>query len=252
MVKLVFRIVVGLLLFGFLLAVLQKCADKLDESLENITDNITGIFGTSESSSTSTTVINQTTIQNINIEVNNIQQQVNTIEQSVNIAIKNNIQTTLLQQYTELNQYLVTVNIRINELKDSDNPDAAKLLRELKKLQKQIKKLIEKIEAALNQKPTDDSCYYAIGTESKLIEANVIKKNWLGQLEVIKGNNPFYISSRKSMLGQIPLYAKEGEVLSDMPSSSYELREINSLLVLNIKDTDKFWSKTNYLVVVTK
>lgn len=252
--KLVSKIVFFFIAFALCLSLLKKCAQSSKEYMNEVAESISGIFSSCTPLS-STVVINQTTIQNIKVEMTNIQSQVSSIEQTIDLTIKKGDQNLLLEQYTQLNQYLVTVNTHIAELQGSDDTEAINLLKQLKKLQKQIKKILERIEAKLNQKEKDDDCYYAIGTESDLIEAQVIKKNWIGQLVVIptKSNeNPYYISGHKSTIGQLPLYAQEADVISDMPSSSYELRPINSQLILNIKDPDKFWNKTSHLVVVTK
>ena len=252
--KLFIKIVFFFVLFALFLALLQNCANNQKKYIEEFTQQISNIF-VSCTPQNSTLVINQTTIQNIQVETTTIQNNVTNIEKTVELAIKQNAQNTLLEQFTQLNQYLITVNTHITELSNSTDPEAIKLLNDLKKLQKKIKKLLEKIEANLNKKDNDKKCYYAIGSESELIEANVIKKNWIGQLVVIPSKddeNPYYISGLQSTIGQLPLYAKEAEVISEMPSSSYELRAINSLLILNIKDSDKFWSKTSHLVVVTK
>lgn len=139
---------------------------------------------------------------------------------------------------------------------------------EIEKLEKRVEGLTQRIEMLKDeiedlkdkdkgQKPSLENnqvqCFYAVGTAEKLIESGIINKNILGKLVINKKeyNNVFYIPSTTKELKEIHLYSREAEILSDMPSDSYQFREINSNKIIVITNPEKFWSKTKYLVVVT-
>ncbi len=48
------------------------------------------------------------------------------------------------------------------------------------------------------------------------------------------------------MLGEEDM---EFDVLSEMPADSYEYRVVNRVKVLIIKDVDRFWSQTAFLII---
>lgn len=157
---------------------------------------------------------------------------------------------------------------RYEELLDSFAKQIKENISEIEKLVKRVEGLTQRIEMLKDeiedlkdkdkgQKPSVENnqvqCFYAVGTAEKLIESGIINKNILGKLVINKKeyNNAFYIPSTTKELKEIHLYSKEAEILSDMPSDSYQFREINSNKIIVITNPEKFWSKTKYLVVVT-
>lgn len=157
---------------------------------------------------------------------------------------------------------------RYDKLLESYEKQIKENISEIEKLVKRVEGLTQRIEMLKDeiedlkdkdkgQKPSVENnqvqCFYAVGTAEKLIESGIINKNILGKLVINKKeyNNAFYIPSTTKELKEIHLYSKEAEILSDMPSDSYQFREINSNKIIVLTNPEKFWSKTKYLVVVT-
>ena len=85
--KLVSKIVFFFIAFALCLSLLKKCAQSSKEYMNEVAESISGIFSSCTPLS-STVVINQTTIQNIKVEMTNIQSQVSSIEQTIDLTIK--------------------------------------------------------------------------------------------------------------------------------------------------------------------
>lgn len=97
------------------------------------------------------------------------------------------------------------------------------------------------------------TAYYCFGTNAELKEQGIIKGGGLfSRTEVLpEGYNKDYmmrIDIRE--VDEIPLFAPKAKLLTDHPSSSYELiKDGNKNLILKIKNTESFWSRGKNLVV---
>ena len=184
----------------------------------------------------------QNEIEEIQIVINNIEKTSITVEQKSDI----------LEYKTELNNYLIKVEVYLAKLESVD--DASSLERKIKKLKKEINKLVEEIEILYNTKAIhDEACYYVVGDESMLLENDIVEKDSEGNLVVKKSgwNKDFFIPGRVDDLRKLPINAAEALVLSDMPAGSYTITGKGTLF-LEIKDKNEFWSRTDYLVILTK
>lgn len=245
MVKIVIRIVSFFLIFGFILAFLGTCENSIVQFQSWVSQSITGIFSSSNTvNSTSMTNQEVVIIQN---QIVNIKNEISNIEQTVDLAISTSSNTTLLSNHTQLNRIDVQINQLLVDLTNINNNTT--YVKELTLLQNRINILIQKIENILKKEDTD--CYYVIGTEEELLQHNIIEKNIFGKLIVkSKGfDKSFYIQRKIGEMKEVHSYAHKAKVLSDMPSDSYQLREINSFQVIVITDSERFWSKTKYLVI---
>lgn len=166
---------------------------------------------------------------------------------------KANINSEKLEQtINSLEERILTKDSQISKLtKNLSNANSA--LSALNKL------YIDKVKE--NTQLTDDmnTAYYAFGTYKELKEKNVVNKEGgiigIGATkELAKDFNKEYfkeIDIRETK--NIDLYAEKAEMATDHPSESYELiADEEGMLMLKIKDTEKFWSVSNYLVIITK
>lgn len=112
-------------------------------------------------------------------------------------------------------------------------------------------KIIDKQVEELNR------AYYAIGTEKELKENNVISKKGgivgIGSVEELKKdfNKKYFtevdIREKKSIL----INKKKVEVITSHPKDSYKLIKDGKIVKsIEIKDSEKFWEASKFLVIV--
>ena len=185
--------------------------------------------------------MNQTQVQigELLTQVNNLQNNLYNVKNTTNATNTTNNLTQV--DINNINNTLETVNNLKVELND--------LHTETQNYITKIQKVLQVQEQEENKK-----YHYAIGPKEKLLKSGIISEGLFGRLSVKESgyNSSLYIPGKASDLTHIELHAKKAEILSDMPSGSYELHDVNSYLILVVTDEKKFWSKTDYLVVVTE
>lgn len=112
----------------------------------------------------------------------------------------------------------------------------------------------EQVELALDVMKEMNTVYYAYGTENELIENQVIMKEGgfigIGRQTNIADdfNEKYFQKLDKTKIKEIKIIGKQPKLATVHPISSYEWKGDK----LIIKDTDKFWRISNYLVVIVK
>ncbi|MBI1288006.1 MAG: hypothetical protein GC178_10580 [Flavobacteriales bacterium] len=104
------------------------------------------------------------------------------------------------------------------------------------------------------------TAYYAVGTFKELKESDVVEKEggFLGiaSAKTIKDDFNQKRFNRIDMYDDttIPVFGKDAELVSNHSTDSYDMVEDQNGEVkwLQIKDPDKFWESTKYLVILTK
>jgi hypothetical protein len=144
----------------------------------------------------------------------------------------------------ELNDKLLAMNTDIVELKSSNAELTSVSERQMETIGNQTSKM--------------NTAYYVVGTYKSLKTEKVIDKDGgvlgLGTTQRIKADfNP--ASFKKIDITEtsiIPIEAKKIEILSTHPSGSYELeKDANKMITkLVIKDPERFWEASKYLVVM--
>lgn len=110
------------------------------------------------------------------------------------------------------------------------------------------------VELALDVMKEMNTVYYAYGTENELIENQVIMKEGgfigIGRQTNIADdfNEKYFQKLDKTKIKEIKIIGKQPKLATVHPISSYEWKGDK----LIIKDTDKFWRISNYLVVIVK
>ena len=96
-----------------------------------------------------------------------------------------------------------------------------------------------------------NTCYYVIATKSDLKKHNIIESGFLRKTKLMKGDfdKGYFVISDKRVLDTLALGTPKARILTTHPEASYELLQENGSAVIRIKDPDKFWSLTNYLVI---
>lgn len=112
----------------------------------------------------------------------------------------------------------------------------------------------EQVELALDVMKEMNTVYYAYGTESELIENKVLMKEGgfigIGRQTNIADdfNEKYFQKMDKTKIKEIKIVGKQPKLATDHPVSSYEWSDDK----LIIKDANKFWRISNYLVVIVK
>lgn len=95
-------------------------------------------------------------------------------------------------------------------------------------------------------------CYYVVATKSQLNKADIVKGGFLRKTQVLPENfdsTAFITDDRRTLL-RIPLHSRKARVYTSHPDSSYEIVEADGAKTLVILDPARFWSLSNYLVVM--
>ncbi len=102
------------------------------------------------------------------------------------------------------------------------------------------------------------TAYYAYGTKAELKENNVITSEGgligIGKTKKLKDdfNKKYFTEVNIKELKEIALGVKKVDVITTHPADSYELIGDENIETLKIINSDKFWSVSKYLVIVTK
>ncbi|HDP54213.1 MAG TPA: hypothetical protein ENN24_00800 [Bacteroidetes bacterium] len=105
-----------------------------------------------------------------------------------------------------------------------------------------------------------DMAWFALGTRKELVNEGVIEKAGgflgLGKSFKLKAdfNEEYFTEISISETDTIPIFAKDAELVTTHPSSSYKLVENENGIIEAIEITDPhlFWGTTKYLVVMLK
>lgn len=140
---------------------------------------------------------------------------------------------------------------KINELKESLDDS----IRQIEKLNKEINRLRGIVDAGDQQTTTQDTTYYYyVATKDELLSNEVVSSGGLfGGLKVNPEPDKDLFTSISKSEKSIFIGKAEAEydVLSDMPADSYDYRNVNKKKYLIIKDAERFWSNTQYLIIRT-
>ena len=104
----------------------------------------------------------------------------------------------------------------------------------------------------LNAEVNDlNSCYYVIGSKNELKKNKIIDTGFMRKTKILEGDfeMAYFTKADRRTLSEIPLHSKKAEVMTNHPKDSYEIVEHGNVKTLNILHPDKFWEKTNFLVI---
>lgn len=150
-------------------------------------------------------------------------------------------------QIVVLKERLATMNFEVSQL----NTRLSQTITEKEQKEEELEKTRNKLNKA----------YYAIGTFKDLKENGVLSREGgiigIGSTKTIEDdfNTDYFTEVDKTKTTVIPLNydVKNIEVISTHPGGSYEVvKEQDQVKSLKIKNSDKFWQATRYLVIILK
>ncbi len=99
-----------------------------------------------------------------------------------------------------------------------------------------------------------NKAFYVFGTKKELKDQDIVQGTGLFGGKTVLGkdfNKSYFTQIDKRNFSELPLFAPKAKMISDMPADSYDfVKEANGDLTLKITDHKKFWSITNYLVIL--
>ena len=99
-----------------------------------------------------------------------------------------------------------------------------------------------------------NKAFYVFGTKKELKDQDIVEGTGLFGGKTVLGkdfNKEYFTQIDKRNFSKLPLFAPKAKMISDMPADSFEfVKESNGDLTLMITDHKKFWSMTDYLVIL--
>ena len=123
-----------------------------------------------------------------------------------------------------------------------------------------ITMVVARREAVIDQQTAElNKAFYVMGTEEELEAKGVITKEGgfigIGKHTELSGeaSSATFTQADVRELHRIPVRAKKAELMSEHPTSSYEMVMENDMIAyLEIKDADAFWKLSKYAVLEVK
>lgn len=172
-----------------------------------------------------------------------------------NLSSLHNIITHLNRQLEEKNKTIASLRASVENQKVDIN-----------KLRNQVKTLITSNDtltkevgrqgaALMTQSEIINTCYVKIGTKKELSDAGILtgggflKKK---KLDVSNFNQAEFTKVDITTYVEVQIPSKKIEILTQMPTSSYNITHEGNTSTLHITDPNIFWSVSNYLVIQIK
>ncbi|MCD4746012.1 MAG: hypothetical protein K8R58_06910 [Bacteroidales bacterium] len=142
----------------------------------------------------------------------------------------------------KLNIKIVTLKKDVNELSEENKIKAQKIEEQEEVIDLKIKEL--------------NTAYFAIGTKKVLKENNIITKEGgfigIGASKKLKEDfdKGFFKKIDITKTKKIPISGKKAKIITNHPTGSYEFSGENNTGNLIIKNPNKFWGSSKYLVII--
>ncbi len=178
------------------------------------------------------------------------------LQQKLNASSSN--VTQLKKTLEALQKELEEKNAHIQELTASLVEKDSLLLAQGEKIEdlnQSVNSLTEdnkrKTETVAAQDKELNKAWFVFGTKAELKEQKILAHN-----DVLKDDNfnkNYFTEVDIRTMKEIKLYSKRAELLTSHPSGSYKLtKDQKGEYVLDITDTQKFWSVSKFLVILVK
>lgn len=185
-----------------------------------------------------------------------------------------NLINSLLQENKDkmaaLSSRLKKSNLKIAELEkmiemlatqvQEKDAQIADLQTKLAQANEQIKVLFEeynlRLEELGEQEDLLNTAYYCFGTSKELLANGVITKEGgfigIGKTQKLADefNKKYFTQVDITTINEISLAATKAKVVTNHPSSSYEIKGEKTADKIIIKDSEAFWSASKYLVII--
>ena len=96
-----------------------------------------------------------------------------------------------------------------------------------------------------------NTCYYVIGSKKELKAHKIIESGFLRKTKILEGDfeMSYFTKADRRYLSDIPLHSNKAQLMTNHPKDSYEIVEHGNVKTLHILNADRFWEKSNFLVV---
>ncbi len=141
---------------------------------------------------------------------------------------------------------------------DSKNVDITNLNQKINKLSDDNTQLTQTIQDKEEEIAIQDKnaniCYYLIASKDELKASGVLSKGNLfkkSKLDPSSIDLRLFTQIDRRELTRLSIPSKKAKILTPIPEDSYSITSSKSSSVLDIIDTNKFWSATNVLIIQT-
>ena len=161
-----------------------------------------------------------------------------------------NLMSQLEEQQKTINgltEQLAAAHVQIKNLNqsvDSLNTVNKNVTKEKEAAQQQSKQLTAEVDNL-------NTCYYVIGSKKELKANKIIETGFLRKTKILQGDfeMSYFTKADRRTLSEIPLHSNKAELMTNHPKDSYEIVTNGNVKTLRILNSQKFWEKSNFLVV---
>lgn len=193
--------------------------------------------------------------QSINKHKQRLAELENRLKQSTNYNSKMEKSIAMMKQQlddqqktiNDLTNQLAAAHIQIKSLNqsvDSLNTVNKNVTKEKEAAEQESKKLT-------NEVTNLNTCYYVIGSKKELKEHKIIETGFLRKTKILEGDfeMSYFTKADRRTLNEIPLHSNKAQLMTNHPKDSYEITDHGNVKVLRILNAERFWGKSNFLVV---
>ena len=146
-----------------------------------------------------------------------------------------------------LTDQLAAAHIQIKNLNqsvDSLNTVNKAVIKEKEAAQQESKQLTNEVNNL-------NTCYYVIGSNKELKANKIIESGFLRKTKILQGDfeMSYFTKADRRTLSEIPLHSNKAQLMTNHPKDSYEIVEHGNMKTLHITNPNRFWEKSNFLVV---
>lgn len=151
------------------------------------------------------------------------------------------------QTINSLTEQLAAAHIQIKNLNQS--VDSLNTVNKVVTKEKEAAQ--EESKALANEVTNLNTCYYVVGSKKELKAHKIIEAGFLRKTKILQGDYElsYFTKADRRTLSEIPLHSRKAELMTNHPKDSYEIVDQGNGKTLRILNSNRFWEKTNYLVI---
>lgn len=161
-----------------------------------------------------------------------------------------NMKAQLEEQQKTINsltEQLAAAHIQIKNLNqsvDSLNTVNKAVIKEKEAAQEESRQLTNEVNNL-------NACYYVVGSKKELKENKIIETGFLRKTKILQGDYEmsYFTKADRRTLNEIPLHSTKAELMTSHPKDSYQIVDHGNVKTLHILNPNRFWEKSNFLVI---
>ena len=161
-----------------------------------------------------------------------------------------NMKAQLEEQQKTINsltEQLAAAHIQIKNLNqsvDSLNTVNKAVIKEKEAAQEESRQLTNEVNNL-------NACYYVVGSKKELKENKIIETGFLRKTKILQGDYEmsYFTKADRRTLNEVPLHSNKAQLMTNHPKDSYEIVDHGNVKTLHILNANKFWEKSNFLVI---